>query len=64
MKLYIVSTPTYDYDEYDSHVIAAKDENEAKKIAFLPGDSDTWEVKQIGTTKIKAGIIHSSFNAG
>ena len=65
MKLFIVSTEDYGYDEFDSHVIAAKTDGDAKKLAKLPGDQKLWKVEEIGTYKEeKAGIVHSSFNAG
>lgn len=66
MKLYIVSTKDYDYDEYDSFVIAAKSQIMAKKLATkLPGDPNKWEIEYIGEyNKEESGVIHSSFNAG
>jgi hypothetical protein len=65
MKLFIVSTDDYGYDDYDSHVIAANDENEAKEFANLNGSKDSWKVEEIGKyNKEVVGIIHSSFNAG
>jgi hypothetical protein len=66
MKLYIVSTDSYGYDEYDSFVVSAKNKNEALKMSSkLPGDPGKWEVKLIGEyNKEKSEIVHSSFNAG
>jgi|WetSurMetagenome_2_1015567.scaffolds.fasta_scaffold33074_5 hypothetical protein len=65
MKLFIVSTEDYGYDEYDSHVIAANNPDEAKDYADLPGSKDGWKVEEVGTyNKEIVGVIHSSFNAG
>lgn len=65
MKLYIVSTDDYGFSEFDSHVIAANTEDEAKSLANLPGSEASWKVEEIGTSpRITAGVIHSSFNAG
>ena len=65
MKLFIVSTDDYGYYDYDSHVIAANDEIEAKEYATLPGLKNFWKVEEIGTfNKDTVGVVHSSYNAG
>ena len=69
MKLYIVSTEDYGYDEYDSVVVAAIDEEEARSYAderlSRRSPPDTWDVKEIGTALPGlSDILHSSFNAG
>lgn len=64
MKLYIVSTDYFNYDMYDSHVVAADSATEAKEIADLPKGKKDFEVKYIGEYFLnKKGILHSSFNA-
>lgn len=63
MKLYLVErTDTIGYDEFESHVVSAKDVKEAIKESLF--DDSHVEVKEIGTTKLKKGIIHSSFREG
>jgi hypothetical protein len=78
MNLYIVSAVNVDYDEYDSHVVAACSPEQAKQLLskprkptdfpseLLPNHPRTWKVVLIGTStrKKRPGIIHSSFNAG
>jgi hypothetical protein len=79
MKLWIISqTVNRGYDTYDSAVVAAETEEEARNI--IPG-SDSWEdarryggwaskpsevdVEYLGVTdRDISGIILSSFNAG
>ena len=69
MKLYIVSTDDYGWDEYDSHVVSAKSPKSAKKViaediyVTLQGNPENWKVKLIGTSKSKIERVeHSSFN--
>lgn len=68
MKLFIISTDEYDYDEFDSMVISAENEEEARdcaKQANLPGDMKKWKYEEIGTyNKSIVCVVHSSFNAG
>jgi len=71
MKLFIVSTDTYGYEEFISHVVAAKSSLRAKKLVCsdkynsLPGHMKDWKVLEIGTYyKEIEEIVHSSFNAG
>ena len=73
MKLYLVTrTDRIGYDHFDSQVVAAFDENDARSI--IPnGDSGSWtrnpsslEVIQIGRPSegVERGTVLSSFNAG
>lgn len=63
MKLFLVErTDTIGFDEFESHVVSAKDEVEAKQESLF--GACPVKVKEIGTTKLKKGIIHSSFRAG
>lgn len=77
MNLYRISQDkNCGYDTYDSAVVAASSEEEAKSIH--PGGDDSWssnytwcdashvEVELIGTTdKFEAGtVVIASFNAG
>jgi len=65
MKIFIVSTDKYGWDEYDSHVIAAEDEKDAIGFANLPGKVEDWKFQEIGmTSKNNRGVLHSSLNAG
>lgn len=73
-KLYRVwQEENNDYDTYDSAVICANSEQEAKEIADKEfGSHGSWtdisyvKVEQIGTaiTGLQAGVITASFNAG
>lgn len=77
MKLFLLErTETIDYDEYDSCVVCAKNEEEAKEISIKELHEDTFSgwtdnksvisATEIGTAKrgTKVGIILASFNAG
>ncbi|UQT02655.1 helicase superfamily 1/2, ATP-binding protein [Serratia phage vB_SmaM-Sureiya] len=67
MRLYIVErTDSVGYDEYDSCVVAALSESDAKYEATeLWSKYDPVTVKFIGIADSKEpGVIHSSFNAG
>lgn len=72
-KLYLITAKDYDYDEYDSVLIRAKDKEEAEKelLVFLnhynnqnPLENfngyDIEEILQDGEN----GVIIASFNAG
>ena len=70
MRLYLLSQDVNDgYDTFDSAVVAARNEDEARKTKV--GDYEEWalpeevDVKLIGTaTKgTEAGVIIASFNA-
>ena len=71
MKLYLISQSTNnDWDTYDSAVVAANSEDEARLIS--PGCESVWcnpaqvKVRYIGKagTGTTAGVILASFNAG
>ena len=74
MKLYkIERTTKIDYDEYDSFVIRAKNEQHARKLAKQANGihslADEWldpatSTVEVLTPKGEAGIILGSFNAG
>lgn len=67
MNLYIVtiSPNDFDYDRYDSCVVAAENEFAAKCIAELPGHIDEQTVELIGTSVSEIPkIIHTSFIRG
>lgn len=80
MKLFrIFQTANSDYDTYDSAIVCAKNEKEAKSINPAGGETLTqadafsgWcglndvQAEYIGTAKrgIKKGVIVASFNAG
>jgi hypothetical protein len=99
MNLYLISQDENDdYDTFDSAVVAAKNEEDARTInpcefvthvadgkwmgTYSGGackgkayerDSHSWvsyssiwiiSVKYLGTTKLKRGVVLSSFNAG
>lgn len=67
MKLYKISVDEFGYDEYDSYVVCAESEEEARKItpdnAFWPNDA---KIEYLGEAKegLEKGIIVASFNAG
>ena len=73
-KLYLLSqSVNQNWDVYDSMVIAAKDEEHAKKISLkigTAGKHGTWaeakdiSVECIGETSKKAGLILASFISG
>ena len=81
MKLYILcQSENVGYDTYDSAVVAAKSEDDARKI-HASGDDDHWkhdwnhtwadkpeqvDVELIGTALrgTKRGVVLASFNAG
>ncbi len=75
MKLYLLSTvEIVGYDSFDSHIIAAKNKLNARKLAAkIASDEgiDTWLNSQLSTcNRIKVNkldaeeILISSFNAG
>lgn len=80
MNLYLVKLPgSHSYDEYDSFVCCAENENLARRI-HPDNDESAWDdytwVKQSETDKLKVtylgvaekgiqkGVICASFNAG
>jgi hypothetical protein len=73
MKLWVITTEKYDYDEYDGFVIRAKNKKEARELAVKaaksgdnayvfadPERSKCVEILKKGTPE----VILSSFNAG
>lgn len=78
MNLYLISqTENEDYDTYDSAVVRAKSEDDARLMHPSghagPWDRNTWcrspdavTVEKIGTAEkgAKRGIVLASFNAG
>lgn len=78
MKLYLVYTDKYDWDEYDSCAVLAKNEEEAIELCTTAGNKcfchviyqplfgkrtkDNLHVIEIDTKQ--KGIICASFNAG
>jgi len=73
-KLYLLTQSINSgWDTYDSMVIAAKDEEQAKEISLQTGSTGqygSWaepkyiNAECIGETHKEAGLILSSFNAG
>ncbi len=68
MSIYLVSVKQYSYDEYDSAVVCALDEDEALELSRelfheLQGEIN---IKCIGYSEVQTRpeIILSSFNAG
>ena len=68
MKLFLLSTNDYDWDEYDAFLIRAKDEAAARAEAVKITENLLWDGDKVSceviTVKGKAEIIISSFNAG
>lgn len=75
MKLYLLQTENYDYDEYDGFIIRALNENIAREIANSIGTRrlDTspkvWLAAELSTcTELtirgSQGLVFSSFNEG
>ena len=74
MKLFMLTqNVNNDYDTYDSAVVAAHDEEEAKQVKVGDyGEFGTWaspinvRAELIGTAKkgTKVGVVLASFNAG
>ena len=65
MKLFLFRTEYFDYDEFDSHVVAAESSKRAVTVAALPGDREQIHVEYIGEYYInKEEIVHSSFHHG
>lgn len=73
MKLYIVKADDYDWDEYDSFIIWAKNPEEALQLALNEARSGWRERKTnfdegVTVTEVKkpkqATILLASFNAG
>lgn len=70
MNLYVLYRGCNGYDEYDSHLIAALDEDHAKTFIIYADEGlhgwDDCSIELIGTAtdNQEPGIIMSSFNAG
>jgi len=67
MNLYIVKIDPkdFDYDQCDSCVVVAENENQARFISELPGKLSGLSVTLIGTSnKDYPCIIHASFVRG
>lgn len=76
MKLYLVSSDDYSFDEYDAFVVLANSKAEAIKIACTPSGYDTsdcfedyqkangLDVEEIDLTNEEPRQILGSFNAG
>lgn len=76
MKLYLVSSDDYSFDEYDAFVVLANSKEEATKIACTPSGYDTsdcfedyqkangLDVEEIDLTNEEPRQILGSFNAG
>lgn len=71
MKLWLFETPgrECDYDQYDSFVIAAKDQDRAEFLAkeFLDGRLQTlrdFDVREVVPSLEMEGVLIDSFNAG
>jgi hypothetical protein len=64
MKLFLVVVDSYDYEEYDSFVVRAEDEENALMVcneeAWTKDNTTITEIK----TKGKEKIILGSYNAG
>jgi hypothetical protein len=70
MRLYLAKTEEYDYDEYDSMIVAAESEEEAvryvtKRIGswqvYIP---DMWTITELIIEDLPKGIVLASYNAG
>ena len=79
MKIYLVSQNSDEYDTFDSMVVSAKDEDEARDIHPFGFSKDDWwltecwvryedrdklTVSVLGNTRLKKCVILASFNAG
>ena len=79
MKLYLIwQEVNNDYDTYDSAVVVAESEDEArrihpdghKKVKEVSDEYDTWcgladvQIKYLGETELPKGVICASYNAG
>lgn len=64
MKLFLIERETWKYDEYDSCVVLALDEKQAKEIAIKKSsDFDNPVcITEIDTTKAK--FVHGSIDNG
>lgn len=68
-QLYIVTPETYTWDQYDSIMVLAESKEEAIKMGedFFDGEDDFLPQGKVSAELVdmtKAGIIHTSFNAG
>ena len=66
LNLYKVSVEDYNYDDYDSFVVAAYTEDEAKELSSdLPGSKESYKIECIGLSNAVAPcIVLGSYNAG
>jgi len=68
MKLWLVETSKYDYDEYDSFIVRAESSEQAYQIVIAFGYTSNFQKETTTITEVtvegEAGIIHSSYNAG
>ena len=65
VKLYKLSVDKWDYDENSEQVIAARNVEEAKSLANLPGAEEGWHIEEIGISNTgTVGVICSCFHAG
>ena len=75
-KIYLVTVEEYDYDEYDSMVVIANNEQEAIEMCKAEDYNSTWgcdgfvkkqgkiTAKEIDLNTNNSQIILTSFNAG
>ncbi|WP_149466232.1 hypothetical protein [Paenibacillus antarcticus] len=66
MKLYLVIREHYAYDEYESVIVRAEDENRALEIAMKLSDDFSDEYTTVKEVQVdgEEGVIHKNFNAG
>ena len=67
MNLYVVKIGPndFDYDRFDSCVVAAENDFSAKYMANLPGNIDEQTVELIGISNSETPkVIHTSFIRG
>ena len=63
MKIYYIWVDEYDYDEHDSYVVVAENEDKAKNLTSLV-NSDA-HIKEIGIPhEHRERIVCDSYNAG
>lgn len=67
MNIYHIVFTDCDYDEYDSFVVIAKDEDDAKKLIKwrIPVGESIKKIECIGVShKSESKVVLGSFNAG
>jgi len=74
MRIYLIRrTDTVGYDEYDAHVVYARNPKEVREMAKTKAgrygeDSEVWDTAKVtlvgAAPRRKPSIILSSFNAG